>query len=205
MSVPLPIASTLSLCFGSFPEMCLDKAGAGICGLYVGDERADLRPRTIRSYDQVGDTHRTVREDDFVSPAAYRFNRRNLVTPLDRAFRKRFDQQSAKIAAVYLGAFAGVATWCIEENITILIDDAFRIFAETNEWKEGIEQPCIFEGDLPVVFVHVEKAALRSRMNGRFCFVDGGGNAVKVKDAGKDKAARACTNNCDEVLHVALP
>ena len=90
--------------------MCFDKAGTGICGLYVGDERTDLRPRAIRSYDQVGDAGRTVREDDFVSPAAYRFNTRNLVTPLDRPFRKRFDQQSAKIAAIYLGPFAGVAT-----------------------------------------------------------------------------------------------
>jgi hypothetical protein len=126
------------------------------------------------------------------------------VTPLDRALRKRFDQQSAKIAAVYLGAFAGVATWCIEENITILIDDAFRIFAGTHERKEGVEQACILEGDLPVVFVHVEKAALRSGVNGCFCFVDGRWNAVKVKDAGKDKAAGARTDNCDWVLHVAL-
>jgi hypothetical protein len=184
--------------------MCFDKAGTGICGLYVGDERTDLRPRAIRSYDQVGDAGRTVRENDFVSPVAHGPNRRNLVIPLDRFIRKRLDQQSAKIAAVYLGAFGGVATWCIEEHIAIQIDDAFRIFAGTNEWKEGVEQACIFEGDLSVVFVHVEKAALRSRMNGCFCFVDGGGNAVKVKDTGKDKAAGACTDNCDWVSHVAL-
>jgi hypothetical protein len=126
------------------------------------------------------------------------------VTPPDRFFRKRFDKQSAEIAAVYLGAFAGVATRFIEKNISILIDDALRVFAGTHEWKEGIEQACIFEGDLPVVFVHVEKAALRSRMNGCFCFVDGGGNAVKVKDTGKDKAAGACTDNCDWVSHIAL-
>jgi hypothetical protein len=126
------------------------------------------------------------------------------VTPPDRFFRKRFDQQSAKIATVYLGAFAGVAAGVIEKNIAILIDDAFCIFAGTHEWKEGFEQACLFEGDLSVVFVHVEKTALRSRMNGCFCFVDGGGNAVKVKDAGKDKAARACTDNCDGVVHVAL-
>ena len=67
-----------------------------------------------------------------------------------------------------------------------------------------VEQACVFERDLPVVFVHVEEATLRSRMNGRFCFVDGGGNAVKVKDAGKDKAAGACTDNCDVISHVAL-
>jgi hypothetical protein len=184
--------------------MGFDKAGTGICGLYVGDERTDLRPRAIRSDDYVGDAGRTVRENDFVSPTAHRFNRRNLVTPPDRFFRKRFDKQSAKIAAVYLGAFAGVATGFIEKNLAILIDDAFRIFAGTHECKEGVEQACIFEGDLSVVFVHVEKAALRSRMNGYFCFVDGGGNAVKVKDTGKDKAARACTDNCDGVSHVAL-
>jgi hypothetical protein len=126
------------------------------------------------------------------------------VTPLDRFIWKRFDKQFAKIAAIYLGAFAGVATGFIEKNIAILIDDAFRIFAGTHDWKEGVEQACIFEGDLPVVFVHVEKAALRSRMNGCFCFVDGGGNAVNVKDTGKDEAAGACTDNCDGVSHVAL-
>jgi len=126
------------------------------------------------------------------------------VTPPDRFFRKRFDQQSAKIAAIYLGALAGVATGFIEKNIAILIDDAFRIFAGTHERKEGVEQACIFECDLPVVFVHVEKATLRSRMNGCFCFVDGGGNAVNVKDAGKDKAAGARTDNCDGISHVAL-
>jgi hypothetical protein len=126
------------------------------------------------------------------------------VTPPDRFFRKRFDKQFAKIAAIYLGAFAGVATGFIEKNLAILIDDAFRVFAKTHERKEGVEQTCIFKGDLPVVFVHVEKAALRSRMNGCFRFVDGGGNAVEVKDTGKDKAARTCTNNCDGVSHVAL-
>jgi hypothetical protein len=126
------------------------------------------------------------------------------VTPLDRFIWKRFDKQFAKIAAIYLGAFAGVATGFIEKNIAILIDDAFRILAGTNEWKEGVEQACIFEGDLPVVFVHVEKATLRSRMDGCFCFVDGGGNAVNVKDTGKDEAAGACTDNCDGVSHVAL-
>jgi hypothetical protein len=184
--------------------MGFDKAGTGICGLYVGDERTDLRPRAIRSYDQVGNASRTIRENDFVSPASRRSNRRNLVTPLDRFIRKRFDKQSAKIAAIHLGAFTGVATGFIEKNIAILIDDAFRIFTGAHEWKEGIEQACIFEGDLSVVFVHVEKAALRSRMNGCFCFVDGGGNPVKMKDTGKDKAAGACTNNCDGVSHVAL-
>jgi hypothetical protein len=126
------------------------------------------------------------------------------VTPPDRFFRKRFDEQSSKIAAVYLGALAGVATGLIEENFAILSDDAFCIFAGTHEWKESVKQACIFEGDLPVVFVHVEKATLRSRMNGCFCFVDGGGHAVNVKDAGKDKAARARTDDCDEILHVAL-
>jgi hypothetical protein len=126
------------------------------------------------------------------------------VTPPDRFFRKRFDKQSAKIAAVYLGAFAVVATGFIEKNIAILIDYAFCVFARTHEWKEGVEQARIFEGDLSVVFVHVEKTALRSRMNGCFCFVDNGGNAVNVKDAGKYKAARACTDNWDGFLHAAL-
>jgi hypothetical protein len=126
------------------------------------------------------------------------------VTPPDRFIRKRFDQQSAKIAAVYLGAFAGVATGFIEKNLAILIDDAFRIFAGTHKWKEGVEQACLSEGDLSVVFVHVEEPTLRSRMNGCLCFVDNGGNAVKVKDAGKDKAAGARTDNCDGILHGAL-
>ena len=72
------------------------------------------------------------------------------MTPLDCSIRKRFDKQSAKIAAIYLGSFAGVATGFIEKNIAILIDDAFRIFPGTHEWKEGVEQACIFEGDLPL-------------------------------------------------------
>jgi hypothetical protein len=49
--------------------------------------------------------------------------------------------------------------------------------------------------------MYVEQSALRPRMNRRFRFIDNGGNAVEMEDAGKCETTKSGTNDCDRVSH----
>ena len=64
-----------------------------------------------------------------------------------------------------------------------------------DDLQKFFEEPSRFECELPVVFVDIEHAALRSRTRRGFCFVDRRSNAVNVEDACQCKAAESGTDD----------
>jgi hypothetical protein len=87
------------------------------------------------------------------------------MVPSDRSVWEGIEEQSPKIAPIDLGPLAGVATCFVEENISILIDNALCIFARTDESKKCVIQTRILEGKLSVVFVNIQESSLRSRVH----------------------------------------
>jgi hypothetical protein len=81
---------------------------------------------------------------------------------MDRSIWEGIEEQSPKIAAIDFGSLAGVATGFVEENISILIDNALCIFAGTDESKKCVKQTRILEGKLSAVFVNIQEPSLRS-------------------------------------------
>ena len=64
-----------------------------------------------------------------------------------------------------------------------------------------IEESRCLECELPVVFVDIEHAPLRSRVCRGFRFVDRRCNTVNVEDAGKCQAAEPGTDDRDWSIH----
>jgi hypothetical protein len=54
----------------------------------------------------------------------------------------------------------------------VFIDNTFCIFAKADKTEERVKEPCGFEGNLTVIFVNIEQAALRSCARRDFSFVD---------------------------------
>src|SRR5580658_10177600 len=142
---------------------------------------------------------------DFVPSVRERYDRRNLVTPLDRFQRDRVDEHLPKIAPVDFGAIAGVAAGAVEQDIAVFIDNTFCIFARTDETEERIKQPCSFEGNLTVIFVNIEQASLRSCVRRGFSFVDCCCEAMEMENTGECEATKSDTNNCNWISHCCAP
>jgi hypothetical protein len=102
------------------------------------------------------------------------------MTPLDRFRRDRIDKHLPEIAPIDFGATASVAAGVVEQDVSVLVDNAFCIFARADETEERVKEPCGFEGNLTVIFVNIEQAALRSCARRDFSFVDGCCEAVEM-------------------------
>jgi hypothetical protein len=118
---------------------------------------------------------------------------------------QRVDQHLAKVAPVDFGTLAGVAARVVEQDLAVLVDDAFGVFAGADETQEGVEEPGGFQGDLTVVFVDIEQPALRSDAGRGLGFVDRGGNAMKMQDTREDEAAKAGADDGDGASQRCAP
>jgi hypothetical protein len=77
------------------------------------------------------------------------------------------------------------------------VDDALGILARKREAKKLVEEARGFQPELPVVFVDVEQAALRSRVGRSFGFINRRGDAVDVQDTCERQSAKAGTDDGD--------
>src|SRR6202012_5537696 len=85
------------------------------------------------------------------------------------------------------------------------VDHPLGVFAGADEAKERIEQPRGLQGDLAVVLVDVEQAALGSGAGRRFGFVDRGGDTMKMQDTGGHETAEAGAEEDDRPSHCCAP
>ena len=128
-----------------------------------------------------------------------------LVTPSDHFLRYRIDEHLSQFAAIHFGPLDGISTGFVQEDRAVFVDDAFCILTGTDEGKKGLEQTRSFDGKLSVVFVKIEKTALRPCMSGCFRFIDGSSHTMEMENPGKGKAAESGTDDCDWVLHDSAP
>ena len=83
----------------------------------------------------------------------------------------------------YLRSTAVTLVGLIQQDVGILVEDALRL---SLAWMSGgirQEESRRLECELPVVFVDIEQASLRSYVRSSFCFVDRCCNSVDVEDA----------------------
>ena len=89
----------------------------------------------------------------------------------------------------------------MEQDFTVLVQYARFLAAGVDDLQELLEESRSLECKLPIVFVDIEHAALRSRIRGSLCFVDRRSNTVNVEDACKCEAAESGTYDRDWSIH----
>ena len=82
-----------------------------------------------------------------------------------------------------------------KQDIAVLVEYPRCLTAGVDDFEELIEESRSLQRELPVVFVDIEHAALRSRVCRGFRFVDRRRNAMDVEDAGESQPAEPRTDD----------
>ena len=102
---------------------------------------------------------------------------------------------------MYLRSTAIALVGLIEQDVAILVHYPLRLSLSADEFEELVVEPGCFECELPVVFVDIEQAPLRSRVRRGFRFVDRRSDAVNVQDSGKCQPTEPGTDDHDRSIH----
>ena len=121
----------------------------------------------------------------------------DLAPPPDRAGRERVEQELPQVAAEHLGAAAGAVVGLVEQDSAVRVEHPRRLAALVDEAAELVEQAGRLQGELPVVLVDVELAALGAGAGRGLGLVDRRRDAVDVQDAGEGQAAEAGADDRD--------
>jgi hypothetical protein len=84
-----------------------------------------------------------------------------------------------------------------EQDVAVLVQCTRLLAARMDDLEELLEESRFLECELPVVFVDIEHASLRSRICRSFCFVNCRSNPVYVKDARKRQPAEPGADDRD--------
>jgi AcrR family transcriptional regulator len=128
---------------------------------------------------------------------------RDLASPLNGPVRERVEQDASKVAAIHLRSTAVAVVGLVEKHRTVQVQYPSGLPAVMDDSAEFVEQSCRLERELSVVLMDVEHSPLRARIRRCLGFVDGGFDAVDVKNSRESEAAEACANDGNGV-HGAL-
>src|ERR1700723_1434375 len=98
--------------------------------------------------------------------------------PVDRAGRKRVQQNATKVPAGYLRSTAVAFVGLIQQDVCVLVEHALSLRLGLDEPEEFLKESRCLEGELPVVFVDIEQASLPAGVCRSFGFVNGRSNSV---------------------------
>src|SRR5271156_4934380 len=102
---------------------------------------------------------------------------------------------------MHLGPTACAIVVIVEQDVAVLVECPRCLTAGVDNLEKLLEESRCLKCKLPVVFVDIEHAALRSRVRRGLRFVDRRSNTVNVKDACKCQAAEPGTDDRDWSLH----
>jgi hypothetical protein len=85
----------------------------------------------------------------------------------------------------------------------VLVEYTRRFAAGVDDFAKLCEQSRCLKRELPVMFVDIEHAPLRSCIRRGVRFVDRRGNSVDVKNTGQHQATKAGADDRDWSIHIA--
>jgi hypothetical protein len=163
-------------------EEGLDKHGSDVGGTHIRDEGANLGPGAVRANQNLSGCRRVVGKGQHVLSATQPGNGFELVSPADCIGRQRLHEHLAQVSPVNLWTLAVSRAGPIEEDIVVLIDYPFRIFAGPDDVAEFVEKARRFERALAIMFVEIEPAALRACGRRGLGLIDCCPDAVDMQD-----------------------
>jgi hypothetical protein len=102
---------------------------------------------------------------------------------------------------LYLRSTACAVVGLIKQDVAVLVEHPRCLPPGVDDLEKFIEEPRCPECELPILFVDIEHAPLRSRVCRGFRFVDRRCNTVNVEDARKCQPAEAGTDDRDWSIH----
>ena len=196
-SAPPPTASRCGVPGLGVEQVGLDERRADVLGLRVGEQRPDPRPRAVRADQQVVVT---VEPSAKVSSCRPSPRGRTLVT-LCPHWIVSAGSESSRIRRRSPRSTSGrppvPSSGLVEQDGAVRVEDPHRLAALVDDGAELVDQAGRLEGELPVVLVDVEHAALRARRRRGLGLVDRGRDAVDVQDAGEREAAESGADDRD--------
>lgn len=127
----------------------------------------------------------------------------DLVAPAHGAGGQGVQQELPQRAAQHLGPRAVAVVGLLEHEGFVLVEHAQCLTALVDETEERVEETGVLEGELPVVVVDVEHAALGAGAGRGLRLVDGDRNAVDVQDPGERQPAEPGADDRDGCGHGA--
>src|ERR1700677_1326606 len=125
----------------------------------------------------------------------------DLVTPDDRSGIERGDEQVAQNCPVDLGTPTLAFFWrIVDKDRTAFVEDAHGLTLWVRETAKLFVEAGCAKGELSRLLVHVERPALLAGVGGSIKFVDGGGDAMYLKDARENETAQARSDDGDTWL-----
>lgn len=179
-------------------EPGFEERHAGVGGKRLRDGLADVRPRSVGSYDQVGLDAGSVVEPHRARPIRFAVHALDRPSPLHRARLEGVQQQVAELTAIDLWLETVVRFGeLVHEQLPGRGVLPHLLPFRTGPLEELLQQPRLAQRDLTVVGVQVETPALVARVAVRVTVVDRHAEAVTLQDAGARQTPRPRAHDAD--------
>ncbi|MGX1494477.1 hypothetical protein RKD41_006736 [Streptomyces tendae] len=179
-------------------EPRLQEAHPGVPGFGRRERAADRRPGAVRADDEVALERGPVGEPQLTRTVGWAGHGTQSPAPVHGARQQRVQQETAQHTPVdlRLEPLVGLGDM-VEEDRAGRVQLTHLLPLRPGKPEERVQEAGLAQGDLAVVGVQIERAALVAGVRAGVPVVDGDGDAVPLEDAGAGQAAGAGADDRD--------